>query len=386
MNSLFISNILICDKKVRKIGGSNLKQWEENAERVKYVLMIMAIILGVYLSFRYLLPLFFPFLVAYFLAWIVRPITEFLYKKLKIPRVVGGTASLIVLFFVVGAGLCYLFNLLTKQAITFIKNIPVYTNILAEKLEHLCKCCDEFLGMSKGTFRSIVDDNISITIDKMKTSIMPRITERTITFTITFISAIGIVLIIFVAAALMTKEIPSLRTRYEDNHFYRDLHKVTSKLAEAGIAYIRSQLIIMVIVAIISVVGLTIMNNEYALLIGVGIAIMDALPILGSGIIYIPWAIIMLIDGNIFAAAILITIYLLSQIIREVLEPKLIGNRIGIKPLYTLISMYVGVKLFSIVGFFLGPIGLLIIITIYKVVCEKSQETRKSQEISFTED
>jgi predicted PurR-regulated permease PerM len=80
--------------------------------------------------------------------------------------------------------------------------------------------------------------------------------------------------------------------------------------------------------------------------------------------ILIPWTIIMLINGNIFAAAVLITVYLLSQIIREVAEPKLIGNKIGIRPLYTLISMFIGLKLFGAAGFILGPIGLIIIIAI----------------------
>jgi predicted PurR-regulated permease PerM len=107
--------------------------------------------------------------------------------------------------------------------------------------------------------------------------------------------------------------------------------------------------------------------------LGIFIAILDALPIIGSGMILIPWSIIMLINGNIFAAAILITVYLLCQIIREIVEPKLIGNRIGIRPLYTLMSMYVGLKLFGIAGFILGPVGLIIIIAIIKSLNEKKE-------------
>jgi len=178
-----------------------------------------------------------------------------------------------------------------------------------------------------------------------------------------------------VAAILIVKDLPGFHERYEKNDIYKDFHEVASKLSEAGIAYLRSQLIIMAIVAVICVLGLTLMKNEYALLVGVGIAVMDALPVLGSGIVFIPWAIIMLISGKIYAAAFLITTYLICQIIREVLEPKLIGNRIGIKPIFTLISMYIGIKLFSIAGFFLGPVGLVIIVTIYKVLAKKNKNT-----------
>ena len=79
----------------------------------------------------------------------------------------------------------------------------------------------------------------------------------------------------------------------------------------------------------------------------------------------------MLINGNLFAAAVLITVYLLCQIIREVTEPKLIGDKIGIKPLYTLISMYIGLRLFGIAGFILGPIGLITITAILKGVNDR---------------
>ena len=155
------------------------------------------------------------------------------------------------------------------------------------------------------------------------------------------------ILLILVSAVLIVKEIPEIKQKYENTNLYLDISKVTVRLADAGIAYMRAQLLIMVFVAVCCVTGLVLIGNEYALLIGILIAILDALPLIGSGMILIPWTIIMLINGNIFAAAVLITVYLLSQIIREVAEPKLIGNKIGIRPLYTLISMFIGLKLFG---------------------------------------
>jgi sporulation integral membrane protein YtvI len=341
---------------------------------------------GVYLGFRFLLPLIFPFIVAYFLAWIVRPITEFFYRRLKIPRIIGGSFSLLVLLTVLGAGICFLVNILIKQAFAFIRNIPVYLDAAAGRMDSLCKYCDKYMGLNHGTMRSLLDENITKTVDKVKSNLMPQLTERSISMTIKMIGFIGIVLIVFVAAVLIVKDLPGFHDRYSKNEIYRDIHKVTVKLSEAGVAYLRTQLIIMSIVAVIGVIGLSIMKSDYAVLLGVGIAIMDALPILGSGIVYIPWAIIMLISGKIYPAAILITTYLICQIIREVLEPKLIGNRIGIKPLFTLVAMYIGVKLFSIAGFILGPIGLVIIITTYKAVNEKSQTVANKDNISYNED
>lgn len=348
--------------------------------RRKLLFTIVITTLAVFIGFKFLLPLFLPFVIAYFLAWIVRPLTEFLNRRLKLPRIIGGTVSLILLISIIGVAMFYLVNKLLKQAILFFKNIPIYLNIIAGKLDAICQSCDELFGLVSGTARAFMDDNMKVIIDRVKTNIMPGLTEHTISFAVKFVSMVGIILIIFVSAALIVKDYHNMRDCMKKSKFYQDFHKITERLADTGIVYLRTQLIIMLIVAFLCVLGLTIIKNEYALLAGLGIAIMDALPILGSGIIFIPWCIIMLLNGNFYAAAVLVTTYLLCQIVREVLEPKLIGDCIGTKPLFTLIAMYVGVQLFSIAGFVLGPIGLVIIITTVTVIREKLEENSRDKE------
>jgi sporulation integral membrane protein YtvI len=300
---------------------------------------------------------------------------------MKIPRTIGGSVSIIVLISLVGMGFFYLGNLLIKQAVNFARNIPVYLNILAGKLDKFCSSCDEIFGLVAGSAREAVDDNMLKMVDKVKTDTIPALTARTLNFTVKIVAFIGILLIIIISAILIIKEVPELKKKYENSNIYNDINSVMVKLADAGIAYIRAQLLIMVMVAVCCVTGLVLIKNEYALLLGILIAILDALPIIGSGMVLIPWSIIMLINGNIFAAAILITVYLISQIIREVAEPRLIGNRIGIRPLYTLISMYIGLKLFGIAGFILGPIGLIVIIAILKVLDEKESALDKAVDL-----
>lgn len=349
--------------------------WEDMNERVKLFIKLALITLSIYLGFRFILPLILPFIFAYMLAWIVRPTTEFLYKKARVPRTVGGSISILVLISLVGTGLVYLGNLLIKQAVNFARNIPAYLNILAGKLDNICSNCDDIFGMTAGSARVFIDDNMFKMVDKVKSDIIPGLTARTLNFTVQIVGFIGVLLIMVISAVLIIKEVPVLKKKYEDSSLYNDVNRVMAKLADAGIAYIRAQLLIMVLVAVCCVTGLVLIKSEYALLLGILIAVLDALPIIGSGMVLIPWSIIMLLNGNIFAAAILITVYLISQIIREVVEPKLIGNRIGIRPLYTLISMYVGLKLFGVAGFILGPIGLIIIIAILKVLKDKESPT-----------
>ncbi len=363
-----------------------MKTFWEKLRRIKGPILIVLISVGVYLSFRYLLGLILPFLIAYFLACIIRPVSDTLYRRLRLPRILGGSISLFLLFAVFGTGIWLLINVLIKQAIAFIRNIPVYLNLIANKLDNICIGCDELFGLEEGSLRGMVDDNLMQTVNRVKNNLMPQVTEHTISITVGLISFVGVLLIIFVSAILIVKELPGFQEKYRNYNLYKDVHRITGKLSEAGAAYLRSQVIIMILVALICVLGLSLLHNDYAFLLGILIAVMDALPLIGSGMIFIPWAIIKLMNGNIYAAAVLITIYLLCQILREVLEPKLIGNRIGIKPLYTLISIYIGVKLFSIMGFILGPIGLVIIITIYKLVNEKTQVAADREQITYNED
>jgi sporulation integral membrane protein YtvI len=365
MNSLFISKIYL--------GVIRVKFLEGMGERTGFFIKLAIITLGVYLGFRFILPLILPFIIAYLLAWIVRPTTELLYRRAKIPRTIGGSISVLLLISIVVLSLFYLGNILIRQFISFARSLPVYLSILTAKLDYICSNCDEIFGLSSGSVRALMDDNIRNVVNKVKTDIIPGMTARTFGLTVKIVGLIGIFLIILISAVLIIKEAPELQKKYKNSDLYNDLNSVTVKLADAGVAYLRAQLLIMILVAVCCVTGLVVIRNEYALLLGIFIAILDALPIIGSGMILIPWSIIMLINGNIFAAAILITVYLLCQIIREIVEPKLIGNRIGIRPLYTLMSMYVGLKLFGIAGFILGPVGLIIIIAIIKSLNEKKE-------------
>jgi sporulation integral membrane protein YtvI len=251
------------------------------------------------------------------------------------------------------------------------RNIPVYISIIADELDAICRYLDGLMGIDDGTVRAIIDEHLIQSFNNLKSNLMPKLTGHTIAIMVWMIGFISIALIIFIAAVLIVKDLPEFHKKYDKTSAYRDIHKVTEKLSEAGIAYLRTQLIIMAIVAVVCIFALVILKNDYAFLIGLGIAILDALPLLGIGLVLVPWTIVALIQGKLFVAAVLFTAFLICQIIREILEPKLIGNRIGIKPLYTLIAMYVGIKLFSIAGFILGPIGLVIITTIYKVINDK---------------
>ena len=100
---------------------------------------------------------------------------------------------------------------------------------------------------------------------------------------------------------------------------------------------------------------------------GVAIGVFDAFPVLGSGLILVPWAVISFFQGMVFDGAVLLTLYGICQFLREYLEPKLLGGKLGTSPVNSLMAIYIGYELFGVIGLFLGPFGLVLIKSLWRV-------------------
>ena len=136
-------------------------------------------------------------------------------------------------------------------------------------------------------------------------------------------------------------------------------------LRKVGLTWVRAQIIIIGTITGICVLGLLVARERYWLLTGVAIGICDALPFLGTGICFLPWALWRLLSGRYVSALWLVALYMITSFTRQSLEPKLIGKKIGVPPLAVLISVYVGVKVYSGGGFLLGPISAFLIWQLY---------------------
>lgn len=330
----------------------------------KRFIITVATIIAVYIGFKYLLPLFVPFIFAYFVAWLLRPIVAFLHKRLKLPIALGGGISLILLLSIVGIGLFYISRMFINQLVLFLKNVPIYQAYITSRVDYICVGCDKVLGLSSGTAKGFFDYGMNTLLATIQADILPKMTVQTLKLAIGMMEFMALIIIIAVSTLLFIKDMQEYKEGLHKSQLYPKIHKITKKLSETGTAYLKTQAIIMSMIAVICSIALFILKNPYAILIGIAIGIFDAFPILGSGLILVPWSIIMLIQKNFLAAAILMSAFLVCQILREIMEPKLLGNRLGIRPIYSMMAMYVGVQLFGVTGFFLGPLGLVIIRTI----------------------
>ena len=132
------------------------------------------------------------------------------------------------------------------------------------------------------------------------------------------------------------------------------------KLAVGG--YLKAQLKITFVIMVIVFIGLVIFRVDYSFFIACIIAFIDLLPIFGTGAVFWPWALFEVLTGDYGMAIGIMVIYFICQVVRQILQPKMVGDSIGVSPFLTLVFMYVGYKIKGIAGLILGlPIGMIII-------------------------
>jgi len=145
---------------------------------------------------------------------------------------------------------------------------------------------------------------------------------------------------------------------------HTQMKQTQAGLKRAMAGYFRAQAILMIMVGVISLVGLIILGNPYALFLALLFSVLDFIPILGPAIVLLPWALISFILGNMQQGIGLLIMYGVITIARQVLQPKIMGDQMGAHPLASLMAIFIGFRIFGLLGFIVGPSFLMIFIAI----------------------
>lgn len=346
-----------------------------------YAVAIMALI---YVFFKYCFTVAAPFLLSFFFAVILqRPIRR-LDKKTKnkyhtfwsillvllcVAIILGPVISIIAaLFKEIGNFASYLGNqlndlptfLLTLQneILKALKFLPdsIYTSVSENITQFFGNLINDFdvskLGINMSSITSTLTSGISGVYSVVKN--IP--------------SIIIAVVIGIIACILFTKDykrvVRFIKLQLPDKH--KNLLSETKKVFSSTILKMcRAYGLIMFITFCENFIGLSILNligvmdNNYVFVIAIGIAIFDILPVAGSGGILIPWALVALVTGNVGQCIGLLVIYAIITVVRQYIEPKIVGNSLGVHPLVTLAGLYFGLKLFGFMGMFIVPICVM---------------------------
>lgn len=329
------------------------------------IMKILLVALGVYLLFK-IGRYFVPFIIAFIFSFLIEPLVKFIETKLRIPRKIGSVFSILVVLGIIFTILGFLIARLIKEIINVYNSLNITFDSIADFIDNVLEEINNLfirlpVQISDGISNAL--NNIS---NNLANFLKPVVDLATGTIQVAF--SLPQVLIFLVVTILATyfmssdkHKILSFLDSQIPSEWVRNTRRVIDNVFSALFGWLRAQLILMSVTFAEILTGFLIIGVENALLLALLIALVDALPILGTGSILMPWAIIDLLLGNTRQGISLALLWLITLFVRQLIEPKVVGNQIGIHPLFTLFGMYLGLQFAGVFGLFLGPICVVIV-------------------------
>lgn len=339
---------------------------------VNFLLTLFGVVLCV-LFLGDLLRFFLPFVIAFIVATIANPMVRFLEKRVKVKRKYG-SAIIIIFVLAVVIGLLYLVTyLLIRELVDVIGDLPdlmeqaqVLLEELAVDLHGFYEKLPGVLQNGIGTVGTSLEDWLDKSMSEFK---MPSISAAS-SYVGSVIDGILIAIITLIAAYFFIADRDMLvdgikKITPKSIQEYYVLATQNIKSAVGG--YFKAQFKIMLIIIVILFVGFMIVGVSHAFLLAFLTAFLDLLPVFGTGAVIGPWVVVDIITGNYVEAIILTVLYLVCQFTKQLLQPKMVGDSVGMNPLLTLFFMFVGYRFGGILGMIIGiPVGM-ILVSFYRI-------------------
>ena len=334
---------------------------------VSLVFSLTATVLFIYVGIKAIFY-FMPFVIGWILSVIAGPLVTFLEKKLKIMKRLG-SAITIILVLALCIGLIYLIiSQIWEEISVLIRNFPSMYHDLERGLSQIgtqgSTLFERFPEQIQNSWATLMNN-----LDDTASSLIGRIGEPTIEVAGNVAKRIPSVLIgtivAFVSAYFFIADKENLGEwvkKVVPKSITSRLLLVGENLKYAMGGYFKAQFKIMGVVFAILLVGFTLMQIRFSILLAIAIAFLDFLPFFGTGTALIPWAIYKFLVGDYKMVAALVILYGVTQLVRQLIQPKLVGDSMGLNPLYTLFLLYLGYRVGSVLGMiFAVPIGLILL-------------------------
>jgi len=298
---------------------------------------------------------FLPFIIALLFAFLLEPLVVRLMRGIRIRRTYASILSLILAF----AGMSLFVFLIVARLYTELSelsvNLPNYTylvDLVTKQVDTVEKFVNVNPQIQKALFAST--ESLARTLQEWATS-----GSVFLLGVLTALPGAFIVLVVsIVATLLMSSTYPDVKrfiVHLFPNRWYDHAQAISADLGAAIVGYLRAQAILVSITALSTIAGLLLMGNRYAVTLGVLAGLLDIVPIVGTGILFVPWIAGLLIMGSLTEGLKLLAMWIVTVTVRQFLEPKILSSGIGIHPLPTLVSMYVGLQILGGIGLLVGP-------------------------------
>ncbi len=329
--------------------------------------------LALWLLFRFgpgLLSLFAPFVAAFLAAAILNPLVKWFQRRLGWSRQALTLLLLLLIFGALGAALGFLLYAAGQELMSLVQNWSVLLEGLQSALDQLEELLFQFSSLMPPVllegWESAGADLLAWLGDVVPQALgdLAALAGQKAMGLPSFLVA----LVIFVMAAyFLTADYPYLRSRAAeslDDGLRRFLGQIRATALGAFGGYLRAELLLSAGVFLILLAGFFLTRQPYGLLLALGLAVMDFIPIIGAGTVMVPWAVAALFTRDYPTAIRLLVIWGAIALFRRVMEPKFVGDQTGLSPILSLVSIYVGMKLGGVLGMVLGPILLLVLLNL----------------------
>lgn len=334
---------------------------------LSFAITLISIVLGIVLGVQFL-RFFMPFVIGWFIALIANPLVRILERKLKVARkhtsmflIIGVLAAIIGVFYLVGSKAAEEVGRILNQAPT------IYLDFKSD-FDNAGKNLDKLLNEMPHSVQDTVED-LERSMGEIAREAVGKLSQLTVNQAGDLAKRLPSLLISIIFAILSAYFFIADRDKileFGRANTPRVIQEKWRLLAESlkGVfgGYFKAQFKIMGIIGVILFIGFLILGVNFAIVAAFLIAFLDMLPFFGTGTALIPWAVFKIFSGDIQYAVGLVILYLVTQLVRRVIEPKMVGDSIGMNPLLTLIFMYVGYRTTGVLGMILAvPVGAIFI-------------------------
>lgn len=366
----YIKNVKHCELIIEGAGQmqETRKHYEKaywtNRQKLQYISGIVIITVSVIAGFKYVFPFVAPFVIAYAVAVMIEKPVNRLARVFKGRKMIA-SAVIVILFsavLCVGIGLAAYFGL--AEIKSFIKNYEYNMVTFRQTAARICFNMDGWLGLSDGQCLDFICrcmEKFEKTVDNGGVSqIMTKVVAISVPAVIKTITVTGSVIICFISVVYLAVVIDNVRDWKKENVFRMEIKAVSDSLYRLIHVYFKIEALILVINSILCIIALLIIKNPYAVVLGILIGIVDMLPVFGTGTVLLPWALFELVNKNVTSAAVLVSAYVVTYFVREIMESKCMGDKTGIPPFVMLMVIFLGIMIYGIMGFILGPVSYCI--------------------------
>ena len=331
-----------------------------------YLFAILMVVLIIFVLPR-ALAFFWPFVTAAIIAAIANPLVRFLEKKMKIRRRAGSVVVIVLTLAAVGAACYGIVYILITEIIGFFTSAPDMWVRVNSALRNLSlEMSHRYALLPKGSkdFFENIGQSIYDSLSDLGSSIGERAAEAAGNGVKNAPAVLVGIIMCVLASYLFVAEresIAKFAIRMIPDHVRERFLIVTGTMKSAVGGYFKAQFKIMAVVYIVLIIGFLVLGVDYAFLIALLIAFLDFLPFFGTGAVMWPWALYAVIQKDYKFAIGMMIVWGLSQLVRQLIQPKLVGDSIGMPAIPTLILLYVGFRVGSALGLILAvPIGMIV--------------------------